>query len=145
MRELTKKVLEAGLVNKHAALMFEKWGNLESGASELVGKNDIRQSEEVLTKFVEDIEELIDKDMGEVRETRLDIQVKPPVVLHTPNGGSTPAAEDEMGRYIVKPGLQLTPGEYIMLDTTGNKAYYVLSVEPLYRGETVVALQITVE
>lgn len=81
MKPIVKKILESGLVEKNAVLLMEKWGHMDRGASELVGTKDIRTAtESTLTKFAEEIEDLLEQDREEVRETRLAIQVGEPML-----------------------------------------------------------------
>ena len=62
MKELVKKILEAGLIDKHCALLFEKWRLIDAEAAELVGKADIRKvSEEALVQFADELAVLIEE------------------------------------------------------------------------------------
>ncbi len=89
MKDLTRKVLESGLINKHTAVLMEKWGYLEPGASDMVGKiqglngptavtlesNPFKKKEEirrVLEDFVEDLELLLQPESLERDITNLD-------------------------------------------------------------------------
>lgn len=89
MKELTKKVLESGLIDKHLAVLMERWGFLEPGASDSVGpqiqamtvvldsrsqygkKDQIRKA---LEDFVEDLEILLQPESLERSVVRLDDQ-----------------------------------------------------------------------
>lgn len=140
MKPLVKKILEAGLVDKHTARMLERWGQLEDGAEDLVGQRRIA-SQKTLEEFVEDLEGLLETE-GDVKETRLEIQVRrPPAELYNRRLGTFAAVQDEMGRYIVSPVNKLYRGDAIS-DDAGNME--VLEVEPLYHGEKLVAYQVTV-
>ena len=153
MKPLVKKILEAGLVDKHAARMFEQWGQLEPGAADLVGQKKV--TEKTLEDFAEDIEALLE-DEHEVKETRLDVQVRPPVDLFCPASGIFSAVEDEMGRYIISTKVLLNRGDQIFhsldglhyLDHQRRKdlpCWTVLEVESLFQGDKLVAYQVTVD
>lgn len=58
MKELTKLVLESGLVNKSTAVLMERWGQLEPGSVELIDKRKL-VAERFLQDFVEDLELLL--------------------------------------------------------------------------------------
>ena len=142
MKPLTKKILMSGLVNKHVAIMLERWGQLEEGASDLVGKERI--TKKTLEEFVEDIEEMVEGDDGEIKETVFAIHVKPPSLYWSRRVGSFSAAEDRMGRLIVSPSHAPHPGESVFRDSEVY-ARKVLSVSPIFIGETLFAYQVTLE
>ncbi len=154
MKELSKKILEAGLVEKHAARMFEEWGLLDRGAANLVGQR--RVTEMTLARFADDIQELVDAESeADPKETRFEIRVtKPPVMLTCPQiskGQSQfPAVEDELGRYIVGPKHRLARGFSVTPDELGKVSprprwWKVLECEPLHEGDKLVAYQVTVD
>lgn len=70
MKELTKKILEAGLVDRTTAKLLEKWGQLEEGATDLVGRHEL--TKRTLEDFIEDIELLLQPEAIEKKETQLD-------------------------------------------------------------------------
>ncbi len=150
MKELTKKILESGLVEKHAAKMFEEWGQLERGAADLVGQR--RVTEINLARFADDIEQLLEES-SEPKETRFEIRVThPPVTFICPqlNKGPFAAVEDELGRYIVAPQFKLFRGAAVTPDEIGKifprpRWWKVLECEPLHQGEKLVAYQVTVD
>jgi hypothetical protein len=87
VKDLTKKVLESGLIDKHLAILMERWGFLEPGASEHVGSQfqttavilDSRlqygrkdQVRKILENFVEDLEILLQPESLEREIVRLD-------------------------------------------------------------------------
>ena len=144
MKPLVKKILEAGLVDKHLARMFERWGQLEGGSENLVGTRQITQ--QTMHEFVEELEILLADD--EIRETRFDVSVsKPPVELYCPTVGIFYAVEDMMGNYIVSPSVTLHRGSRIYQDvaSTDKPHLTVLEVEPLYQGDTLVSYQVTTD
>lgn len=85
MKELTKKVLELGLIDKHTATLMERWGFLEPGVSWPSVTNinvtqiptsatfnqraDIRK---VLEEFVEELELLLQPEALDREVVRLD-------------------------------------------------------------------------
>lgn len=70
MKELTKKILEAGLVDKATAAMLERWGQLEEGATDVVGRQAV--TKRTLEDFIEDIELLLQPEAIEKHETQLE-------------------------------------------------------------------------
>jgi hypothetical protein len=147
MKPLVKKILEAGLVNKHVAKMMERWGSLEPDSVDLVGQ--MKVTEETLQEFAGDIEELVESGLEDgKKETRLEVTVtKPPAELFCPSSGTFSAAEDVMGKYVVSPKVVLHPGDHIWPDGTPSTdpPWTVLEVEPLHQGDKLVAYQVTVE
>jgi hypothetical protein len=143
MKELVKRILESGLVEKHAALLLEKWGQLEPGASDLVGR--VKVTQEGLSKFAEEIESLVSLDASTIKETRLEVQVlRPPFKAFSPSVGEFLAYEDKMGNLIVdhEIGSHISAGLHLHT-CSGSKI--VLGVFPLYEGEKIVAYQVSVE
>lgn len=143
MKQLVKKVLEAGLVSKHTAQMFEQWGTLQPGDPELVGKMLV--TEKTLEAFADDVEALLATEAESVRETRLDITVKSEVVFMTADGATAQAYVDELGRFVMPitqnmPGLRR--GVTLKVD---DATYLLLDIEPLYQNEKMVALQLVVD
>lgn len=84
MKELTKRVLESGLIDKSTATLMERWGQLEPGASDLIeqqkltgaldqiGRCDERFIRKTLEDFVEELELLLQPEALERGVTRLD-------------------------------------------------------------------------
>lgn len=86
MKKLTKLVLESGLLDKTTAILMERWGQLDPGASELVGTkvmtvvfdpwaNYQKRKEEVqkfLENFVEELELLSQPEAIERQEVSLE-------------------------------------------------------------------------
>jgi hypothetical protein len=138
-----KKVLEAGLVDKHSAIMFERWGQLEPGAADLVGQKQVTAKS--LADFAEDIESLLESNVGEVKETRLDVRVTPPVLMECAHRGYFSAFLDELGRLIVGPEDFLVPGDMVWQVNKQDDPRQVLEIVRLYQGDVVTALQVTVD
>ena len=81
MRELTKKALAAGLINKHAVKQVQMWnGNMDLLAG--VPEEDldrIHQAEGNLTELMDDMEQLLEQELPELPELReqdLDLPLK---------------------------------------------------------------------
>lgn len=82
MKELTKKVLESGLIDKPTATLMERWGQLDPGASDLTDEHkltgalerskDERFIRQTLEDFVEELELLIQPEALERYVTKLD-------------------------------------------------------------------------
>jgi hypothetical protein len=140
MKELTKKILEAGLVDKHTTRAMEKWGQLEEGSVALVGKKKV--TETTLAEFVEDIETLLDQDL-EIRETRFEVSVDGPYTLKI---GSYEAQcfRDQFGRYLVNnPNIDpFIRGD--LIEINGRKMT-LLDVELLFKEYTASAVQLVVD
>ena len=68
MRELTKKALAAGLINKHAVKQVQMWnGNMDLLAG--VPEEDldrIHQAEGNLTELMDDMEQLLEQELPEL-------------------------------------------------------------------------------
>ena len=149
MKPLTKKILESGLVDKTTALMLERWGQLEPMAADLVGKESI--TKKTLEEFVSEIEALVAPEAMEVKETRLEIEIKqPPLSLWAPIPGGFAAVEDSLGRLIVRAGIELSVGDAIYKSTPGRRENLeadltISKIEPIYQNDVVVANQLTVE
>lgn len=141
MKPLVKKILEAGLVDKHSAKMFEQWGHLEPGAADIVGKKEI--TDKTLESFAEDIEALLEAEADKMRETRLEAHVLPPCEYFCELGPFA-AVEDHMGNLIVSPELNITRGLKVSKGREIWELDYkeVLDVEPLYQGDKLIAKQV---
>lgn len=84
MKELTKRVLESGLIDRSTATLMERWGQLEPGAADLieqqkltgaldqVSRCDERFIRKTLEDFVEELELLLQPEALERGVTRLD-------------------------------------------------------------------------
>lgn len=70
MKELTKKILEAGLVDKATAALMERWGQLDHDAVDLIGCQEL--TKKTLEDFIEDIEILLQPESIERKEVQLD-------------------------------------------------------------------------
>ena len=153
---LTKRVLESGLIDESMAAMMEQWGTLPEGASQYVNndalKNVTRQQLAVLTEKLS-IE--IDKQRS-IKETNLDLnRLKWPVSLRVIDPNSTSslsrrsvtAMRDRIGRYFFRTedakSNKIIPGFLLENDETKEREV-VAEVSPLYVGEEIAAIQVSV-
>lgn len=154
MKQLTKKILEAGLVEANTVHLMEKWGQVERGSSELVGSKDLRAAtENTLTKFAEEIEALIEKEREELRESRLAFQVGAPFlatwVEQKPEAADTLVRDvvlfkDNMGNFLfpIDEDTHIIPGAILRV---GNEEFVVLQKEKLFVGEQPYTIQVRVD
>ena len=160
MSDLTKKILESGLVDETTAKLMERWGYLPEGSSELaVGKaealeratveKDIRAT---LTKMAEKIGHDVDA-LRKTRETMLDLtHLRWPVtvMLKSSQGlmhaDSLTALIDRMGRYYFRPQdvekTWLIPG-HLIVNFPSMREETVLEVTDLFVGDSVAAIQVS--
>jgi len=150
MKWLVKKILEAGLVEKHAALLMEKWGQLEPGSADLVGQKKLTR--ETLFEFAEELESVLSLDAPRLKgEIRLEVHEVAGFTVKwycLEKYIMATAYMDEMGRLIVKtqlmpPGAGFVRGD--CLNTIIGKTFRVLDVEELKEDDKVTAYQLTVE
>lgn len=137
MKELVKKILEAGLVDKHTALLLEKWRSVDDGAAEMVGKEDIRKiSEEALTQFAEELSLLVEEERTSFHETKLSITMGDPMLvtwaLHPRS--RIVVFRDEMGNFIfpADEALHLNTGNRFQ---SGEDTWEVAGSSPLHVGD----------
>jgi hypothetical protein len=147
MKPLVKKVLEAGLVEKHTALMLEKWRLLQDGAADLIGTRHF-DTQQALTDFVEEIEELLDAEPT-IKETRLDYALKGPedpfeIFLKNTWTPFSAYTESCVRLIVTNPVVPLIRGCLVRGYTVGGTTT-ILEVDPIYNGDTVVAVLVTLE
>lgn len=161
MKPIVQKIIESGLVDRHAVQLMEKWGQIDRGASELVGTKDLRAATETsLTQFAEEIEDLIDRDREELRETRLAIQVGEPILAQwmyaqTESsdgakvsmyvGGKIVLFRDNMGNFMFPLSAegQVYPGA--VFQTNDETRWTILRSEKLYVGDHPYTIQVQAE
>lgn len=157
MKELTKKILESGIVDEATAEMMEHWGYLEPGAAELAKKATLRDAtREQLMKFGEELGEELEKER-KLKETMLDLnQLRWPVQVGVWNNRSDESSRvlrvtalvDRMGRYYFRPADvpkdALVPGFVVMSGYEDMKKETILEVSELYVGDQVAAIQVSV-
>lgn len=150
MRAVTKKILEAGLIDKHVQAMLTRWGALEG----IIPPEELPEMKRLDTKqkleqFVEELEELIDQESEVMRETTLDLPLLKERFFYS-LGFDKPvflAYKDSFGRILVPTDIPLKRGTklYCAEPPHGNgKVYKVLDWIKLYQGEKVIALSATI-
>jgi len=166
MSELTKKILESGLVDETTAELMERWGTLPAGSAELAhgkaaelarvtanedAKKGIKKS---LAKMVDSIGVEVD-NYRRLKETMFDLnQLRWPTKVRVWRDASIihqdvewlDAVIDRMGRYYFRPadvhmqwfvpGFRLIRQGFIVHEE-------ILEVSELYVGDQVAAIQIT--
>ncbi len=140
MKELTKRILQAGLVDKHLAMALERWGTLDRGASETVGTCPV--TKETFQKFADDIAVLLDPDEP-MRETLLDLKIEgqPIECRFADTEKVIPAILDVMGNLIVLKEVKIGT---ILIDDTNDTGYEVGMVDPIYVNEEIKAFRLNV-
>jgi hypothetical protein len=160
MSDLTKKILESGLVDETTAKLMERWGYLPEGSADLaVGKAEAlerasveKDTREVLTKMAERIGVEVDA-LRKTRETMLDLSHLrwPATVMIKSTEGlmhvdSIAALIDRMGRFYFRPQdvdlKWLVPG-YRILQFPSMKEETILEVTEIYVGDSVAAVQVS--
>jgi hypothetical protein len=174
MSDLTKKILESGLVDEATASLMERWGLLDEGSSDMAKQAMLKnRGREQLMKFADSIEEELEK-ARKLRETNLDLnQLKWPVEIFAiravanpdhpelgPNGtqflaGGIHAVIDRLGRYYFRPqevqAKWLVPGFIIEREVAPDgrkkllKGETILEVSELYVGDQVAAIQVSTQ
>lgn len=141
MKPIVRMLIEAGIIDKDTVLAMEKWGNLEPGTADLVGtkKPVTRRDKEA---FAEQVSELLDTDLETPpKETRLEVHASKPFTVKGERGFFT-AVWDEMGRLICDQAVDVKVDDYLDIPEKGFSR--VESIEKLYQGEELFALQLTV-
>jgi hypothetical protein len=173
MKPLTEKILKSGLIDKHTAELMEKYGLLDSGASDKVNEDALKNAtREQLMQLADELSDEADRS-DVLRETALDLErlrwpaliriytpmkgeltsVSLPVVVpRKVVAGDVNAVMDRVGRYYFR--IQdvrkdwFVPG-YVFERTTPSELTKekvleeVLEVQPLCIGEEVVCYQVT--
>lgn len=138
MKPIVKKILESGLVDKHTALMLEKWRAIDDDAPNLVpDKEDIlKAGEELLTQFAEDLDLLIEEERTSFQETKLSITMGDPTLVTWVKFPRSPIVvfRDEMGNFVFPPdeALHLKAGNRFQSD---EDTWEIVSAQPLYVGD----------
>jgi hypothetical protein len=146
MKPIVRKIIESGLVDCHAVQTMERWGQIDRGSSELVGKNDIRTAtKKTLTKFAEDIDELLEQDRETARETRLVIQLGEPLLATWQTGGTVVLFKDEMNNFMfpLQEEQNIHPGA--VFRTTDGAEWQILSKEMLFVDDQPYTIQVLAE
>lgn len=140
MKPITKKLLEAGLIEENTVDILRRWLLLSAEEAEQLGvSKEIRQT---LESLVEQLEEILDEE-PKLKETVLEISIrKPPTSYWAPLTGGFSTVEDAMGRLIVDPLLELVVGDVIYKDAL---KWQIESIDPIYINDSVVAKMLSVE
>lgn len=153
MSDLTKKILESGLVDEATVRMMEKWGTVPEGSAELAKRQELKDAtKEQLIRFAEDIGVEVDKQRR-LKETVLDLnQLRWPATVEISNShnnlyvGPFTAVVDRMGRHYFQPHPDtrkwLIPG-YVLRNRERNESYPILEVTELFVGDQVAAIQVS--
>lgn len=153
MKELTKKVVEAGLVPRQSLQLLEMWKCIpHSDGTEILDHVVGEKTQEQLLEFVEQIAELLEdeQNMVEMRETELDlrqvivknprrIRVYPKVSSSEFGSYEMVVGKDRSGRLVFPVGGDGRMQESACrrgseLDLDGAR-YMITHVEPRYEGE----------
>jgi hypothetical protein len=144
MRPVTKKILESGLLDKHVTAMLERWGTIDPGGEWAQGNRKLLTQDQ-LEKFVEELEELVDREEETMRETPLDLPVGVLEEFVLPEHHIVFRGRwDNMGRLLVDARLKIKRGEQINCTTQG-KFFRALDVTTLYKDEEAYVRLVTVE
>lgn len=166
MKPIVEKILKSGLVDKHMAQMMEHWGNLPSGASELIPEDEDhlkKATKEQLDALVEDIGDEVAK-LQAIKETQLDLdRIRWPVEVDqiATNTGEAlartlKAVVDRMGRLYFR--IQDVKEEWFVpgfvlhrQDNDKENVGHLLLIQEeilestvLYTGDSKVCVQVTV-
>jgi len=144
MKELTKKVVEAGLVDQSTLKLMKMWGMVDE---ELDGTK-VAQTKEELQALVDDIANLLEEDgeVPELRETDLELEevMKEPVeaTVDTRDGTTYQAyvGLDRIGRVIFKRAAGPVAPEDMcakpgVLVHVHGRALEIMAAEPRYSGD----------
>lgn len=164
MKAITEKVLKSGLVDKHMALMLEKWGALPDGAADLVNDDALKDAtREQLTQLGVELGDEVDK-LRTLKETQLDLdKIRWPAecdIVDLREGRKLWAAKvqgviDRTGRIYFRfddvMEAWFIPGFIIERSITGRDGHKVLSIQEqivestvLYTDEIPVCIQVSV-
>ena len=148
--ELTRKVIEAGIIPAQAVKQLKAWRMIPDDAPE---EEKAATTEEQLLGFVREIDDLLERDqeLPEMRETMLDLPRqflvganRATVVIQTGSSAGqrliidVPYIKDAMGRYI----FSNNPPQGEAVARVGNQfkigdnVFEIIEVEALYHGET---------
>lgn len=153
MKPVTKKILEAGLLDKHTVAMFERWktidhDNYEKGTSSTsvqAYEQKKFETREQLEKFAEEIGELLEAKDSVTFETALDL---PLVERHFFYDYKTKARFtgyiDKLSRLVIPPAIKVIRGQFLM-DLSTSVKYQVLEVEDLHKNDQLQARLVTGE
>ena len=159
MSDLTKKILESGLVDEHTAALMERWGYLPEGAAAIAkDKSEELQkaTREQLSRLAEEIGTEVERRL-KLKESMLDMEkIRWPVMVDIWNGIRTTKVAhavtgviDRMGRYYFRPldveMVWFRPGFHICRFKGETQPVYetILESTELYMEDQVMAIQVT--
>jgi len=142
-KELSRKVIEAGLVPQQAVRLLKMWGCVDHDMPEAELQE---QTQQQLLAFVEEIGELLELEgeIPEIKETDLDLlnlweAAQPRQVKYDFSGQlltvTLPSVRDRAGGFVFKRGHDqvgavVRPGGQITSE--GGKVFEIVQVEPRY-------------
>lgn len=147
MKPLTKKILEAGLVEKTSVQLMEKWGQIDRGASSLVNHEALKGvTEETFNKFAEEVEVLMDEDREAFKETKLEFRVGEPLCANW-GESKVPLAlfRDNMGNFLFSLNLESMAVPGSKFRTRDGCVWRILDKQTLYLGDNPYLIQVRVE
>lgn len=142
MKEITKKILESGLVGPDLAMAMEKWGNLERGSSDVVGTRPVTAA--TSGDFAAELALLVNRDEP-LRETVLDLYSSDgdEYIVVSPNRKAVYGVFDNMGNLIVGEKAHFASGDIVAIHKKGRPGqhaiYEVFDFEKIYNDEKVIA------
>jgi hypothetical protein len=157
MSELKEKMLRSGIIDKHTAILLEKYELIQEGESDKVPEGDPLKTatKDQLSSLVDELDNEIDKE-ARIRETMLDLDkirwhTKVIVWENTVKvTGDRPidCVIDRQGRYYFR--IQdvnekwFVPGRRLIREGFTNHEM-ILEATPLYVGDQVVCVQVTTQ
>ena len=145
MKEILKKILESGLVDKHVARLMEKWGMLPQGAEE-----QVRTATK--TQFNELMEEISDLVYEDKKETIIEVFTKDKVIVEFSVADEGPVITlhgyiDRLGTFyfdigICKEEWFAAGTELCVPEFTGEPVYTVTGRQILYKDDVPVCIAI---
>jgi hypothetical protein len=140
VKDISKKIVEAGLVDKHTLVLMQRWGYLDG----TVETTKLEQTKETFRDFVDDLEGLLDaKDEEGIKETRFAILLSNPINVSWIRDEENPfiVFHDEADNLIFAPGTTPEVGDCFMVVKT-RKLNLIEEVTPLWYGDTLYAYQV---
>lgn len=165
MSDLTRKILESGLVDEATARLLEKWQAIPDGFADLAKGKEGRLAavtQEVLQKLAQDVEDEVE-NQRRLKETVLDLQqLKWPVnaiIIDRKGDVQTfvSGLMDRFGRYYFRPQDVMkewfVPG-FVLCRQVANQpkvlepgtiSETILEVTELFAGDQVIAIQVSTQ
>jgi hypothetical protein len=148
MKPISKKVVEAGLVDKHTVRLMQKWGYMSIGPDDdNPGKQVQRDCRESLTEFVDDLDNLLaqEEEVG-IKETRLSITLTDPLKV-TWVGTDSPFVifRDEAGKFIFPASHIIENGMRFSSVLSGGRrgtSFMITDHVPLWHDDVLYAYQV---